>query len=343
MKNPMQSPIESHPGGEPHGIEPAQIQFIEKTFSEFVGERQTDDESHKTWRRDLIRWIHRRLFHDRAAVATVRAELSKAMRRTRIIAVTSGKGGVGKTTFAVNFAVACAQRGRRVLLFDADLGMANVHIYAGVNPQVTLLDVVDGRATFENVIMPGPGGIHLICGASGIARMSDLSVSLLETLGRELLRIAADFDVLVIDTGAGIAAGVTHFLGLAQDSIVVATPGLASTLDAYGVIKLAHEHRLATRIHLLINQAEDDQQAARVLDRIAGCANRFLNSSLRTLGYLERDPSFEQSTQSRRPLVLSDPGNANAQRIASIAAQLLDEDHSARTAACDTETKYAAA
>ncbi len=338
----MNNPLESVPEPPPE-IEPAQLQFIEANFNDFLGARPTDTESMKAWRQDLARWIHERIFEFRDPVATVRAELNSIIQRTRTIAVTSGKGGVGKTTFSVNLAVACAQLDRRVLLFDADFGTANVHVYAGVNPEVTLLDVIDGRATVKNVIMPGPGGIHLVCGASGNSRMADLTPATLDALGRELLRIALDFDVLIIDTGAGISSAVTHFLGLAQDSIVVATPGLASILDAYGVIKLAHENRLPTRIHLLVNQAEAQNQAEAVRDRIAGCANRFLASSLQNFGYLDRDPLLEQSTQNRRPLVLSHPGNLNALRIQSIAGQLLEGVNSGRTADHATESAHAAA
>ena len=319
----MNTSTESHPEPQPE-IEPAQMQFIQANFNDFLGARPTDTESMKAWKKDLARWIHQRIFEFEDPISTIRAELNKAVQRTRTIAVTSGKGGVGKTTVSVNLAVACAQLGRRVLLFDADFGMANVHIYAGVNPEVTLLDVIDGRASVENVILPGPGGIHLICGASGNSRLADLSASTLDALGRELLRLALNFDVLIIDTGAGISSSVTHFLGLAQESIVIATPGLASILDAYGVIKLAHETRLATRIHLLVNQAEAQPEAESVKHRIAGCANRFLASELQSFGHLLRDPLFEQSTQQRRPLVLSHPLHHNALRIKSIAAELLD-------------------
>ena len=221
--------------------------------------------------------------------------------------------------------------------------MANVHIFAGVNPTATLLDVVDGRSTLDDVVTPGPCGVQLICGASGIGRMAELGAPALEALGRELLRVASEFDVLIMDTGAGISPSVTHFLGLAQDTVVVATPNLASTLDAYGVIKLAHESQLATRLHVLINQADNEHQAARVLDRIAGCANRFLNSSLGTLGFLDRDPSIEQSNQSRRPLALTDPGNATALRIAAIAARLTGQEKPAGAATDGPPAEHAAA
>ena len=333
------TPEPEAPAAEPRkpDIEPAQAQFIERTFTAFLGGDVEDSR-----RTDLMEWIHYRLFIDGAPVSTVWAELNKPTRNTRVIAVTSGKGGVGKTTFSVNLAVAFAQLGRKVLLFDADLGMANVHIFAGVNPPATLLDVIDRRATFDQVITPGPGGIHLICGASGIGRMADLSGAILEALGRELLRVAGEFDVLVIDTGAGISPAVTHFLGLAQETVVLATPNLAATLDAYGVIKLAHESKLATKVHVLINQAEDEHQAARVLDRIAGCANRFLESSLGTLGYLDRDPAFEQANQSRRPFALTDPENPNALRIAAIAA-ILTGDGSQSEIATETQTAEHAA
>lgn len=310
------NPIESQPAE----IQAARLQFIEQTFPELAGELGGG-----RTRQEWLRWIHDQLFVNGLQVPAVRSELARVQPGVQVIAVSSGKGGVGKTTFAVNLAVAFAQSGKRVLLFDADLGMANVHVFAGVNPASTILDVIDGRATLENILVPGPAGMQIACGASGVGRLADLSERVLETLGRQLMRVAAGFDVLLIDTGAGVAPSVMHFLSLAHDAIVIATPNLASTLDAYGVIKVAHEQRLRTRLHLLVNEADDETQAAAVTGRVAGCANRFLQISPGDLGFLRRDPLFEQSNQQRRPLMLAQPTSVHAQRIAQIAAQLLSK------------------
>jgi flagellar biosynthesis protein FlhG len=320
----------------PEGLQPSRVQFIRKLFPEL---NHLTKAAGRTG--DWLCWVHDRLFLEGWQISAVRAELARAQRSTRVLAVTSGKGGVGKTTVVVNLAVAFAQRGRRVLLFDADLGMANTHVFAGVNPTANILDVIDGRAALEDILQPGPAGVQMICGPSGVGRLADLGDRVLETLGRELLRIAADFDVLLIDTGAGVAPTVMHFVGLASDAIVVATPNLASTLDAYGVIKVAHELRLKTRLHVLVNEVEDQAQAASVLGRIIGCATRFLQITPGELGFLWRDPEFEVANQHRRPLVLAYP--AHATRFLEIAARLEEQPARSNDTFTERPSKHHAA
>lgn len=310
------------------GIEQSRIRFYELEFSEFLrgpGQGGRAD-LFDAWRVELLRRIDRLLFEEKKAVSDVRRELRQMSgdrsRALQVVVVTSGKGGVGKTTVSISLAVAFARRGLRTLLFDADLGLGNVHVLAGIRYRLTVLDLVDGRASVEDILTDGPGGIKVLCAGSGVARMADLDAAAVERLGRELTRLAGLFDVIVVDTGAGIAAQVIEFLRMGDDIVLVATPDVASMLDAYGVVKVARENGVRAPFHVLVNQVEQPGQPDLVYGRISACARRFLNYEPLRLGHLERDPAIQQANQDRTPLPASAPLSPVTVRFDEFAASL---------------------
>lgn len=303
-------------------MEPSQLQFIEQNFAPYLERRDRDD---------LVRQIYRWVFVERKPISIVRQKLASSLSRARTFTITSGKGGVGKTTVSVNLAVAVASLGWRILLLDADLGMANAHLFTGVQPQRTLLDALERRAALEEVVVTGPGRVDMICGASGIPWLADLGPQELHPFCRDLRALSERYDFLLIDTGAGISAQVMYFLGLAQEIVLVTSPDLAATLDGYGVVKSIHEAGLNGKVRLLVNQVRDAAQAEAVSQRIVACAERFLGAGPEVLGYLTRDPIVERANQSRQPLVLLDPANENSARLESFAAQLCGPPAPARS------------
>lgn len=308
------------------GIEASRLRFMETEFCDLLHRLPgaVHDASYATIEVGLLTSIHDMLFKEGLSPEAVRQRLEQTGRGAKVIAVTSGKGGVGKTTVATNLAITLQAMGRQTLLVDADLGMANAHVFAGVDSRVTLLDFVDGRVGIEEAVCHGPGGIRLLCGVSGNARAASLDARSLETLCRGITRLSAGYDVTLIDTGAGIADQVTRFLALAGEIVVVTTPNIAATLDAYGVIKVSRTAGLRARIGLLVNQAQYEADADAVYGKISQCSDRFLKYKPRLLGWLPRSTALEDGNQARRPLSLEQPMHPEARRLRKIAERLLE-------------------
>lgn len=311
------------------GLEESRIRFLERMFPEHFSTPAGRLTIRSFTERDvaLLRELAALLQQHQNNLSAVRAAFAQRhtapSRPARIITVSSGKGGVGKTTVSLNLALAFARGGARTLLFDADLGLANVHVLAGVQPRNTIVDLLQGKATTEEIIATGPCGLRLICGGSGIAGLADLKADFVDFLGRELERLGRLADVVVIDTAAGLHASVLHFVRMADDVVVIATPNLASTLDAYSLIKVARQERATGRLHLLVNHAADEHQAAHVQQKICACSKQFLGFQPNLVGHLFRDPLMELAVQRREPYLLAHPEAENSRRLSALAERLL--------------------
>ena len=243
------------------------------------------------------------------------------------LCITSGKGGVGKTTLSINLGLAMVAAGRRVLLLDGDLGLANLNVLLGIVPRFTIQDVVRGERTLAQVVTPSAHGLDLIAGGSGIAELADLGVEAHENVLRGLEKLSG-YDVLIVDTSAGIGENVIRFIQACDETLIVTTPHPTSLTDAYGVIKtvLSRESRA---LKLVVNMVNTENDAKVVASRLIGVTDKFMRGSLSAIGYVVRDPLIERSILAQKPHMVLNPTAPSAQRIREIAKRLLglpDED-----------------
>lgn len=315
-------------------LEESKIRYFEKIFPEFFNAQDFNPSGTLFDDRQilLLRRIDELIAREHCSAAQVKSALASLLgqkkRSVRILSVTSGKGGVGKTTISLNLGITLSRMGFRTLIFDADLGMANIHVLAGVAPGRTLLDFIAGRAAFEDTLTEGPAGTRMLCGSSGISELANLDDRALASVGRELERTALSFDFIVVDTAAGISSQVVRFLMLADDIIVVVTPNTASVLDAYGVLKVARQSGARGNFDLLINKVKDELESRRVTESITACARKFLGFAPGCLGYLLDDDAVETSIRCGSPLVLSHPASPYSLLLQNVAFRLCERRES---------------
>lgn len=243
--------------------------------------------------------------------------------KTRTIVVTSGKGGVGKTNLTVNLALAFAKRGKKTLLFDADLGMANLDVLLGISPKHTLVDVIHERKRLDEVIFPISENLELIPGGSGISELANLPATKLENLLFRLTEIEGRSEILLIDTGAGISRQVLDFVLAAHEVIVVTTPEPTAITDAYGMIKALNAQNPGATVHLLVNQADSEQEARSVASKLTMIVERFLEIKLHFLGFVEKDVNVGRAVLQQRPFSSLYPYAVATRRVNILAGTLL--------------------
>jgi flagellar biosynthesis protein FlhG len=254
--------------------------------------------------------------------------MSQTTSRARIIAVTSGKGGVGKSCLTANLAWVLVHAGHRVLVIDADLGLANLDILLNLTPSATLHDVLVGTRELQDVILVGPGGIHIVPAGSGMAEYSRVTSELQEQLPDLLRRLSRDYDYVFLDTGAGISDVVLYTTSLAEEILVVVTPDPTSMADAYAAIKVMAMQQGRSRFTVVMNQTTKERPGPVFAGQLQQVTDRFLQSQLGRpigltyLGALPTDPAMERSICLRRLLMVSAPESPAARALFDLGKRL---------------------
>lgn len=244
------------------------------------------------------------------------------MHPVQVIAVTGGKGGVGKTNVSVNLALALADLGRRVMLLDADLGLANVDVLLGLSPKRTLADVMAGECELRDVLIQGPGGIQIVPAASGTQSMVQLTPMQHAGLIQAFSDIGQNVDVLIVDTAAGIGDGVTSFVRAAQEILLVVTDEPTSITDAYALIKLLNRDFGVNRFRVLANMAHTPQEGRNLFAKLTKVTDRFLDVALQYVGAVPYDEMVRKAVQKQRAVYEAFPRSKCSLAIKAIAQKV---------------------
>ena len=240
----------------------------------------------------------------------------------QVIAVTGGKGGIGKTNVSVNLSLALADMGRRVVLLDADLGLANVDVLLGLKPKATLADVLEGKCDLRDVMVNGPGGIRVVPAASGAANMVSLSAQQHAGLIQAFSEIGDNIDVLIVDTAAGIGDSVVSFVRAAQEALIVVCDEPTSITDAYALIKLLNRDHGMTRFRVLANMVGTPQEGRMVFAKLTKVTDRFLDVALQYVCAVPFDEAVRKSVQKQRAVFEAFPRSKASLAIRAIAQKV---------------------
>ena len=249
-------------------------------------------------------------------------------RPASVLAITSGKGGVGKTNITANLGICMAASGKKVLLVDADFSLGNLDIVMNVNNRYNISHLIYDGKSVEEIIHTGPEGIDMICGASGLEELADINEFQRRRLLNELSKLQNDNDVIIIDTAAGISRSVIGFCLSANNVLVVTTPEATAMTDAYAMIKVLVGNRFTGHISLIVNMAQSIAEGKKTYQKIANVAGRFLNAHVYNAGILLKDEQVSCSVRSRKPVVLAYPKSQITSSLAALAAKLSNSESS---------------
>lgn len=249
----------------------------------------------------------------------------------KVIAFSSGKGGVGKTNIVANLAIACQRMEKKVLIFDADLGLANIDIIYNLHPQYTIEDIINGEKELSQIIVHGPEGVDVIPASSGAQELTQLTEGQKINLLNEFDMLNSKYDVLLVDTGAGVSSNVIYFNLAAEERVVVATPEPTSVTDAYALIKILFFKYGVKNFYLLLNMVNDEKEARSVYENLSKVVARFMGGiSMDYAGYIPADHQLRQSVSRRSPVMCLFPEAVSGKQFKILAEYLLRQDDNRR-------------
>ncbi len=253
----------------------------------------------------------------------------------RVITVTSGKGGVGKSNTAINLAIHFKRMGQRVIILDADFGLANIEIMFGAVPKHNLCDLIYQGKNIKDIITWGPGDVGFISGGSGIAGMSNLSVDYLNYIIRNLAELDSIADIIIVDTGAGISDAVLEFLVASGEILLITTPEPTSITDSYSLLKALGRHprydRENTRVMMIANRVEREEEGKILFKKLYSVVQRFLKLPMTYLGSIPYDQLLSRAVMQQVPVSIANPNAKSALSYERIAARLLDKEEASKT------------
>jgi len=261
----------------------------------------------------------------KAAMRLDSPAMAETERKARLITITSGKGGVGKTSVATNVAIEMALRGQRVVVFDADLSLANIDVLLGLRPRFNLNHVVNGERTLSEVLVKGPHNIQIVPASSGVQALANLSREQIDRLTGQFSRLERNCDFLLIDTAAGISDNVMSFVHAADEVLIVTTPEPTAYTDAYAMIKVISEQQAPGEIGLVINMAQSRREAQNAAAGIVLISKQFLQVGVKDYGYVPRDPEVPRAIRRQEAFTLYNPSAPASRSIRALAVRLLKE------------------
>lgn len=268
---------------------------------------------------------------DQATNLRQKVQESNESSNARVIAVTSGKGGVGKTSLSVNLAMEMAKLGKKVVIFDADFGLANVEVMLGIRPTYNLLDLIHNNKTMPEIITKGPMGIGFVSGGSGVSELASLDKNSIKLLISEMIKLDKMYDIVIIDTGAGITDSVMEFVMVSPEVLLVVTPEPTSITDAYSLLKVLRRKNefnpIYKTINVVSNRVTNDSEGDEIFSKMNTVSSKFLNTKLEYLGAIPQDKNASMAIIEQKPVVSAYPNSPASKAIQELAGKLINTTH----------------